>query len=52
MSKRRAVVPKFFIEAGVTHVKRFYKLVVARNPLAKFKNREICENHGTNYFEL
>ena len=52
VSKRRAVVPESWIEAGVTPVSRFYDILVSRNLLSKSKSREIWKNHGTNFFEF
>ena len=52
MAKRRAVVPLCLIEAEVTPGQRFYELWVSRNLLSKLKNRELRENHGTNFFNL
>ena len=52
MEKRRGVVPLSLIEAGVTPVQRLYQLSVSRNLLSKLKNREIRDNHGTNFFDL
>ena len=36
----------------VTLFSRSYDLAVSRNSLSKSKNREICENHGTNFLEF
>ena len=52
VSKRRATVVLSCIEAEITPVERFYDLSVSGDLPSKSENRESCENHGTNFFEL